>query len=134
MRKKITQIFGYLDLLSAISIFQLVLTQPNHLGTNWFQLTKITLGISLLISGYLLIKDKNWGIYLNYLQFIPRYLFYTGLSFGFIYLISSLFKVYLESNKTLFIVLSFIELIRLIITIITHKKSKNYHSIKKAGA
>ncbi len=67
-------------------------------------------------------KNGSGGGYLNYVQFIPRLTFYAGMSLGFVYLVSDILHIELESNFVLFTIFAFVELIRLGFTILIHGK------------
>lgn len=118
--RKLLQFFGVLDLIAFVGILSDVYFNMSDSPFYWLTIAIVILGLSLIVSGYFLIKTKLWGVYLNYLQFIPRLTVYTGMSFGFVYLLSRLFNLHLTLNNSIFIALVVIEVIRLGITIFIH--------------
>ncbi|MBN1984947.1 MAG: hypothetical protein JW761_01520 [Prolixibacteraceae bacterium] len=118
--KKILPLFGILDLIAFSAIFYWVLFETADAPLKVITMASALLGLTLLVSGYLLIRNRKWGIYLNYLQFIPRLTLYGGLSLGFVYSVSDVIGLQLKQNHFLFVVLVVIDFIRLGITIAIH--------------
>lgn len=121
--KKILVLFGILDLISVIHSLKLIATiieKGAHLY--WPNLLVIPLYGSLIVSGILLIKANRTGIWIYYAQFPFRLMFYAGLSLGFLYPICNLFCDIKTINTLLVTICSIFEILRLIVTILIHKK------------
>ncbi len=119
--KTILKIFGIIDFISII-IFLLSDKMKLSMNFFWMSALMITVLISMIFSAFFLYKNKVMGIWIYYLQFIPRLIFWFGLSFGFLSVILDFLKVDIVNNNTMFVILSSVEVMRLIITIFIHKK------------
>lgn len=124
--KNLLKLFCILDLISIIRL--LTSKQLTNFGDGdfiWITVFSLLLGLSLVFTAYFSIRNKIAGIWIYYAQFIPRLIFSFGLSFGFILVIFDYFKVKPIEYNTMIIVLSLFEAIRLIITILIHKKIRS---------
>jgi hypothetical protein len=83
--------------------------------------------LSLLVSGVLLISQKKAGIIINYIQFVFRFLV-SFFSVGFLWFVISLFTN-INVGLILFIIFAVLEIARLVITIIIHRKFFSKKSI-----
>lgn len=121
--KKLLIIFGILDFLAIIKAFDTISTVIKN-GTTfyWMNIILLILYASLFVSGFFLIKRKNIGIWIYYIQFPFRLMFLAGLSFGFILLASRLFNDNEMISRFLLIFCIVLEVARLLTTIFIHKK------------
>ena len=122
--KKILILFGILDLVAVVNSYQLMATIiEKGFQFNWLHLVLIVLYGSMIASGILLIKSNKTGIWIYYIQFPFRLIFYAGLTLGFLYPICNLFCDIKSINTLLVSICSVFEALRLIVTILIHKKS-----------
>ena len=121
--KKFLVLFGILDLVAVVNSFQLMVSIIEK-GTyfNWLYLVLIVLYGSMIASGILLIKSNKTGIWIYYIQFPFRLIFYAGLTLGFLYPICNLFCDIKSINTLLVSICSVFEVVRLFVTIFIHKK------------
>ena len=120
--KKLLTVFGILDALTLIQSYRIIIPlirdlhyAPFFLGIN------LLIYISLILSSYFLIKQNKFGIWLTYGQF-PLRLLYLTLSFGFLLLMNQ-FLQFEDLRYRIFIgFLVGLEILRLIITILIHRK------------
>ncbi|HET8858884.1 hypothetical protein [Marivirga sp.] len=117
--KKALQLFGLLDLIAFAGIFSFLFEAESY-PLLWGEIVMVILALSFLISSYLLFTKRKWGIYLNYIQLLPRLMIYSGMSFGFIYLLSDMLNIQLPDFT--FVIVATIEVIRLGITIGIHNR------------
>jgi len=119
--KKILILFGILDFLTVLknysSIYKLIF--PNH-EFNWISIVYLLIYISLLLSGYLLITQNKFGIWISYFQF-PLRLFLMIFSFGFLMIINKIFGLQQNGIIILSSILTVLEIGRLIISISIHR-------------
>jgi hypothetical protein len=123
--KKLLPIFGILDIITLIRSYEHLI--PG--STSWTEYPLITLAASvlyasLIFSAYFLVQKQKAGLWLTYLQF-PLRMTFLDLSFGFLLLTSRLFN---EPTAIYSIMMWFViglEIVRLIITIVVHKKYFN---------
>lgn len=121
--KKLLTFFGILDLVSVATATEFIITSiKTGKIFNPANLTLTILCISFIMSGLLLLRVKRTGLWIYYVQFSCRLLYYAGLSFGFLMLFGRLFP----DNKTvyegLFVLCVVLEIARLVTTITIHKK------------
>jgi len=111
-------VFGILDLIVLLNIVWLQATAPPR----FMLITTVdfVFMVSLLFSAIFLIRQNRLGCIISYLQFPFRFLFYN-LSFGFLlYLNHFINNSGFYSALLIFCVL--LEIARLVITIIIHKR------------
>ena len=121
--RKILVLFGILDLVAVVNSYQLMASIiEKGIHFYWLHLVLILLYGSMIASGILLIKANKTGIWIYYVQFPFRLMFYAGLSLGFLYPICRLFIDIKSINTLLVTFCSIFEILRLIVTILIHKK------------
>ena len=123
--KKLLVVFGILDIITVIksykNIFRLIFgTSEFH----WISLVNILIYISLLVSGYYLIKQKKSGLWISYAQF-PLRLLFAFFSFGFLVILNRFFNGQPIGVHILSGILLILEIGRLILSIIIHRKYYN---------
>ena len=120
--KKLLSLFGILDIITLIRSYDHLIPSL----TAWREYPFITIAssvlyASLIFSAYFLIRRQKAGLWLTYLQFPLRMVFLV-LSFGFLLLTARLFN---DRSAIYNIMIWFViglEIVRLIITIVIHKK------------
>ena len=122
--KKLVLLFGLLDLIALIKSFEhmLAIIKSEYMFT-WMNIGWLVIYFSLIISAYFLLKLSKTGLWVYYIQFPFRVLWLSGLSFGFILLIGRLFPDNRIAKTELMIVCIALEIARLILTIIIHKRN-----------
>jgi hypothetical protein len=120
--KKFLFFFGILDLVAIIQSFKQITSLINGSLFVWWYILFAILYVSLLVSGFLLIKANKIGMWIYYIQFPIRLMFYAGLSFGFILLINPIFHFSESVKYGLYILCIVLEVSRLITTLYIHKK------------
>lgn len=121
MTKKTLILFGLLDLVSFVVTFKFLLKVIENIERfSLFSIPEILLIISFIASGILLIKRKKISLIIYYFQFPLRVTFMI-LTFGFLF---NLFGFQYDSvgSKILVVTTFLLEVVRLIITIMIHKK------------
>ena len=118
--KKLLLLFGILDLISFATTIHIIIRDFHfHSFIIWIL---IPLSISLIFSAIFLIKSKLLGILIYYFQFPIRMLVMAGLSFGFLIYLLKLFSEDKIAHMILMSTMLVLEVCRLILTIVIHKK------------
>ena len=110
-------LFGTLDFITVIKNYHRIyrLTFSNH-EFNWINMLYLLVYGSFLLSGYFLVKQKKFGIWMSYFQF-PLRLALMIFSFGFLMIINRIFDFQQIGILILSGFLTVMEVSRLIITI-----------------
>ncbi len=116
------QLFGMLDIVTLVRSYQYIIPPT----TAWsvfpvLTLSKTLLYTSLIFSAYFLLKQSKPGFWLTYGQF-PLRLAFVILSFGFLFTVNRLFSSNAYSYIILFWILIVLEISRLILTMLIHRK------------
>jgi hypothetical protein len=119
--KKLLILFGILDIVTLILKYQII---PG-LASDWTYFPIIVIGnilvcLLLIFSAYFLIRQHKIGLWLTYIQFPLRLLFVT-LSFNFLFVMNS-FQQGELGFKIFVVTVMGLEIVRLIITIVIHRK------------
>jgi hypothetical protein len=119
--KNLLILFGVLDFIAVLKsykgIYQLSFANSNF---QWMDLVILLIYFSLIASGFYLIKKNKIGLWISYLQF-PLRLLFVIFSFGFLLIINGMLNQ-LIGMYVLTIILAVLEIIRLAITILIHRK------------
>jgi hypothetical protein len=120
--KKLLQLFGLLDIITLVRNYKHIV--PSSIA--WTDFPLITIGSTflyalLVLSAFFLIRKQKTGLWLTYIQFPFRMMFLI-LSFGFLLMINNLFNNQPETYGIMIWILIGIEIVRLIFTILIHKK------------
>ena len=126
MNKYSLILFGFLDIVSFIRTYKLGLNLLNF-SEFGFDLPSIMIVLELIlilslpITGILLLLRKKAGLIVYYFQF-PFRIGFLILSFGFIL---KTFKLPFNSTAyyIIFVIVTLLEIIRLYLSVITHKKT-----------
>ena len=114
-------LFGMLDFLTVLknysSIYRLIF--PNR-EFHWIGAVYLLFFISLLLSGYFLVKQKKLGIWISYFQF-PLRLYFMFFSFGFLMIIHRIFGLQQIGVLILSGFLTVLEIGRLFISIMIQR-------------
>lgn len=120
--KKLLVLFGMLDLLIVLSSYERI--SIFILGASDINLKSIitlSLLLSLLISGYFLIRQKKIGLWMSYIQFLIR-VYLAAFSFGFILVVFQSIDVEISSYTMFAAIMMLIEIARLYLTIRIHMR------------
>jgi len=121
MTKKTLVLFGLLDLVSFAVTYKFIIKAIENIEHfSLLSIPEILLIVSLIASGILLILRKKISLIIYYFQFPLRVIFMI-LTFGFLF---DLFRFQYDSvgYKILVVTTFLLEVVRLIITIMIHKK------------
>ena len=121
MTKKTLVLFGLLDLVSFAVTYRFIIKAIENIERfSLLSIPEILLIVSLIASGILLILRKKISLIIYYFQFPLRVIFMI-LTFGFLF---DLFGFQYDSvgYKILVVTTFLLEVVRLIITIMIHKK------------
>lgn len=121
--KKLVLIFGLLDLIALIKSFEhmIEIFKSEFLFT-WMNVIWLILYFSLIVSAVFLLLSSKTGLWIYYIQFPFRLLWTSGLSFGFIIFLSRLSPENGLTKNVFLIIAPILEVGRLVLTIIIHKK------------
>ncbi len=120
--KKLLPLFGILDIITLIRSYEHLIPS----STAWINSPLITIAssvlyTSLIFSAYFLIRKQKIGLWLTYFQF-PLRMAFLVLSFGFLLITARFFN----DRSTIYSIMMWfvigLEVVRLIITIVIHKK------------
>jgi hypothetical protein len=132
MSKKWIVFFGVLDILKIqILIANAIKLINNEIKLNYLNVSVLILTIYLIINGYFLIRQRKAGYVLSYIAFPARFLFWSGFSFSFLRWINHTNETSIVLIWT--IVLSSLELLRLLITIKIHRQTLKFASPKNSS-
>jgi hypothetical protein len=121
--KKLVLLFGLLDLIALIKSFeQMLAIVKSEYWSTWMNIGWLMIYFSLIVSAYFLLKSSKTGLWVYYIQFPFRVIWTSGLSFGFILLIGRFFPDNRIAKTELMILCTALEIVRLILTIIIHKR------------
>jgi uncharacterized membrane protein len=120
--KKLLHLFGILDIITLIRSHEHLI--PG--STAWINYPLITIAssvlyASLIFSAYFLIRKHKAGLWLTYIQF-PLRLAFLVLSFGFLLMAVRSFNDQPGTYSFMLWFVTGLEIVRLIITIVIHKK------------
>jgi hypothetical protein len=120
--KKFLVLFGILDLITVLknynNFYRLVF--PNN-GYHWLNVVILLIYMSLIISGYLLIRQKKSGIWFSYFQF-PLRLLFALFTFGFLMILNRFINDQQIGIQLFTGLLAVLEIGRFIVTIMIHRK------------
>jgi hypothetical protein len=120
--KKFLVLFGILDLITVLknynNFYRLVF--PNN-GYHWLNIVILLIYMSLIISGYLLIRQKKSGIWFSYFQF-PLRLLFALFTFGFLMILNRFINDQQIGIQLFTGLLAVLEIGRFIVTIMIHRK------------
>ncbi len=121
--KRALTLFGVLDIITLIRSTRQISEMYNGLtGPFWsVALGNLVMYSSLLVSGFLLIRQKQIGIWITYGQF-PLRITYQIMSFGFLWGLLGYFSNADTASYYFSMTLLILEVIRLLTTIVIHKK------------
>lgn len=121
--KKPVLFFGLLDVIGlAYSFDRMIAVFKSGYIFTWINLIWLIIYFSLIISAFFLLKSSKTGLWVYYIQFPFRVIWMSGLSFGFILLFGRLFPDNALLKKALMISCLVLEVVRLIFTVIIHKR------------
>lgn len=123
--KKLLLLFGLLDIVTLVRSYQHIIPQ----ASSWTDYPLMTIAssvlyASLVLSAYFLIMQNKLGLWITYIQF-PLRMFFLVLSFGFLLITARLFNDRSIIYSTMMWFVIGLEIVRLIITIVIHKKYFN---------
>ena len=120
--KRLLILFGALDIITVAkaykSIYRMIFETSEF---HWISLVNILIYVSLLVSGYYLIKQNKLGLWISYAQF-PLRLLFAFFSFGFLMILNRLFDGQTIGIQILSGFLLILEIGRLILSIMIHRK------------
>jgi len=120
--KKLLILFGILDVVTLIRDYKIVTALFSDLTYYPILVSgNILIYSSLIFSAYFLIRENKIGLWLTYAQF-PLRLLYLTLSFGFLLTASGYFQQGELGDRVFLATLVGFEIVRLIITILIHRK------------
>ena len=120
--KKLLILFGVFDIITLARNYKQIIPSPSTLPD--FQLIGLSnnfLYLSLIFSAFFLIRQSKIGLWLTYLQFTFRIAFLV-LSLGFLLLTTKFLNNPETPYRIMLWVLIGVEFLRLILTIIIHKR------------
>ena len=124
MTKKTLILFGLLDLVSFVVTYKFVIKVIENIDRfSLLSIPEILLIVSLIASGVLSIMRKKTSLIIYYIQFPLRVTFMI-LTFGFIFILLG-FQYDSVGYRILVVITFLLEIIRLLITIMIHKKEYN---------
>ena len=124
MTKKTLILFGLLDLVSFVVTYKFVIKVIENIDRfSLLSIPEILLIVSLIASGVLSIMRKKTSLIIYYIQFPLRVTFMI-LTFGFIFKLLG-FQYDSVGYRILVVITFLLEIIRLLITIMIHKKEYN---------
>jgi len=120
--KKLLILFGLLDIVTLIRSYKQIVPYE----ASWTEFPLITISssllyISLVFSAYFLIRQQKFGLWITYFQF-PLRMAFLVLSFGFFTMASRLFNNYSYAYNFLLWLIIGLEIVKVIILIIIHRK------------
>lgn len=121
MKKNLLIAFGLLDLISFVHSYKIAINMLNSIGQILIlSILEILLIVSLIATGILSIMRKKISLIIYYIQF-PLKLGFVILTFAFLF---RLFGFQYNSNeyRMLLWFIAFLEIARLIFTIMIHKR------------
>jgi len=121
MKKNLLIAFGLLDLISFVHSYKIGINMLNSIGQiPILSILEILLIVSLIATGILSIMRKKISLIIYYIQF-PLKLGFVILTFAFLF---RLFGFQYDSNeyRMLLWFIAFLEIARLIFTIMIHKR------------
>lgn len=113
--------FGIIDLLKVEKLTDLIIKLlKGKYSLDYLHVFGIIFTGLIVITGYLLIKNKKLGYYLSYIEFPIRLLF-SYMSFSFLIWLN----VWIQPSSMIIwtIILFVLEILRLIITILIHRQN-----------
>ena len=117
--KRLLLLFGLLDLITLLRSYKHIIPYRNAWADfPWTTFTSCLLYFLLILSSYFLLRQSKIGLWLTYAEF-PLRLAYVVSSFGFLLSFS---WVNSDSYKILLWVLLTLEILRLVLTILIHKR------------
>jgi hypothetical protein len=127
--KKLLILFGILDIIALLRGFKYFIPNLNYWNEPLYPkllfiamiITFFVLAILLFFSSYYLLKQNKRGLWLTYFQFPLRFM-NNLFSFGFLFSLKHLFSELSKFHNTLFFTIVLLEIIRLLLTIIIHRK------------
>ena len=124
MTKKTLILFGLLDLVTFVVTFKFLIKLIENIELiSLLSIPEILLIVSLIASGVLSIMRKKTSLIIYYIQFPLRVTFMI-LTFGFIFKLLG-FQYDSVGYRILVVITFLLEIIRLLITIMIHKKEYN---------
>jgi len=120
MSKNWIVFFGFIDILKIEKLISIITKLINgRIVLNYLNVFGILFTSLIVLTGFFLIKNKRIGFILSYAEFPIRLLF-SFLSFNFLLWIN---KIIVFDNMIIWtLFLTFLEIARLIITILIHKQ------------
>ena len=120
--KRLLTLFGLLDIVTIIRSNRHII----HPTSSWTLFPLISACIcvtfiSLVFSAYFLIRQKKAGLWITYGQF-PLLISFVVLSFGFLFEVNRLLGEGSQTYLIIFWVLVGLEVLRLIFTIVIHRR------------
>jgi len=119
--KKLLILFGVLDFITVIKGYHNVQKLIFNSNFSSMHIPLILIFLSFIFSGYFLIRQKEIGLWISYLQF-PLRLIFAFFSLGFLMLLNSYFNDLYYGGKILTAMLVILEVGRLILSIMIHRK------------
>ncbi len=123
-------LFGVLDIYSAVKYLINYQGVNDRLGQlSVFNIAMLILVISILYSGFLSVLMKKASLYFTYILFVPR-LLVMQLTFSFLL---SVFNSNVNGKADVFLVVVVfgLEVVRLVVAILVHKKYSTSKSLNK---
>ena len=121
--KKLLILFGLLDVIGlAYASDRMIAVFKSEYIFTWMNLIWLMVYFSLIISAFFLLKLSKTGLWVYYVQFPFRVLWMSGLSFGFILLLARVAPENVILKFFLMVSCLVLEVGRLILTIIIHKR------------